>query len=67
MRMNSKFIRAHRFSYMHFKGEIPAGMCVGHSCDNSKCVNTDHLWLGTQKDNVMDMIKKKDIIFHSKE
>jgi hypothetical protein len=50
--------RAHRLSWVLFKGEIPEGMKVLHKCDNPFCVNSDHLFLGTQKENVHDMIQK---------
>ena len=49
---------AHRASYREFVGEIPIGMNVCHKCDNTKCINPDHLFIGSQKDNVMDAVKK---------
>lgn len=55
----TKTVTSHRYSYEIFKGDIPKNMCVCHSCDNRKCVNPDHLWLGTQKENLQDMYLKK--------
>ncbi len=49
---------AHRVAYELFVGEIPGGMYVLHRCDNTKCVNFRHLFLGTQLDNMKDMITK---------
>lgn len=50
--------KAHRLSYEIHKGEIPKGMGVLHRCDTPACVNPDHLFVGTQKDNTADMIRK---------
>jgi len=54
-----KSIPAHRASYIIWKGVDPGKNLVCHSCDNRRCVNPDHLWLGNQSDNLKDMVSKK--------
>lgn len=46
-----KTLSSHKISYLIHKGEVPAGMCVLHSCDTKDCVNPEHLHLGTRADN----------------
>lgn len=53
-----KTILAHRYAYKLANGEIPAGLCVLHRCDNPACCNVDHLFLGTRADNNRDMREK---------
>ena len=55
---NGKTLLAPRVSWKIHFGQIPKGFCVLHKCDNSRCVNPKHLFLGTQADNIHDMYKK---------
>ena len=55
---DGSMIGAHRASWILHKGEIPSGLFVCHKCDIPCCVNPDHLFLGTQSDNLKDMFAK---------
>lgn len=50
--------QAHRAAYTAWVGPIADGLFVCHSCDNRICINPEHLWLGTNQDNMDDMKKK---------
>ena len=60
LRVGKKSFRTHRLSAMIFKNfDIRSKLLVLHHCDNPPCFNPDHLWIGTQYDNIHDMKKKK--------
>lgn len=54
----NKTMSTHRASWILFRGQIPKNLYVLHKCDNRICVNPNHLFLGTQKDNMDDMQAK---------
>lgn len=56
---SGKYRLAHRWAYENFKSKIPSDILVCHKCDNKNCVNPDHLFLGTQSDNMRDAVSKK--------
>ncbi len=58
VRSERKSRKASRVAYALSKGPIPEGLRVLHSCDNPLCVNPAHLSVGTQNDNIQDMIRK---------
>ena len=58
IRFNGKMHKSHRVAYEIYVGEIPKGMLCCHHCDVPSCCNPDHLFIGTNSDNMRDMYKK---------
>lgn len=57
-RPDNSHIGVHCLSYATFRGSVGDGLSVLHSCDNRRCFNPAHLFLGSQRDNVQDMVRK---------
>ncbi len=63
-----KTVKAHKMSWIMNFGSIPDNQCVLHKCDNPPCINPNHLFLGSNKDNTQDSIKKnRRAIFYGDE
>lgn len=56
--VNGKYVAAHRIAWELTHGPIPTGMNVLHKCDEPRCVRVDHLFLGTQAENMRDCSRK---------
>jgi DNA-binding CsgD family transcriptional regulator len=56
--INGTVYRLTRVVYKLYKGKDPGGFYVCHTCDNPRCINPDHLWLGTSADNMKDKVNK---------
>jgi len=58
LRYKGKKVLVHRLAYQHYVGDIPSTKIICHICDNPACINPEHLYAGTQKDNAQDMTNR---------
>ena len=58
IRVNGKVFRLHVISYIANVGTIPPGLYILHKCDNKRCINPEHLYMGTQFDNMQDRAER---------
>lgn len=59
--VGGNLVKVHKYSWELANGEIPSGLSVLHQCDRPCCVNPNHLYLGTQQDNIRDMSERDRI------
>jgi hypothetical protein len=59
LNFRGRHLQAHRASWIAHRGPIPKGLLVCHRCDVRTCINPDHLFLGTQKENMADKVAKQ--------
>lgn len=57
-KIDNKMPYTHRLSHEHYNGPLIEGLHINHACDNPPCVRPDHLWQGTPKEGVDDMVQK---------
>jgi hypothetical protein len=55
---NGRMISTHRAAYMLYKGDIPQGQMIRHTCDTKVCCEPSHIILGTHADNMKDMVER---------
>jgi hypothetical protein len=65
LKRDGKYTSAHRFVWEECFGPISDSLCICHKCDNPSCINPEHLFLGTNADNVKDMVLKGRNARHS--
>lgn len=58
IRVGGKLEACHRTMFKMIKGEIPKGIQICHTCDTPQCINPNHLWAGTNRENSHDMVAK---------
>ncbi len=66
IRQHRRLLLAHRLAYEECNGPVPAGLMVLHRCDNPRCVNPDHLFVGNNSDNMRDCAAKGRSNFQTK-
>lgn len=63
IKRNGKRYAIHRYIYENHYGEIPDGLVIRHKCDNTSCINPEHLEVGSQAENVKDMMDRGRNVF----